>query len=89
LYNGTSGSVTSLYTEYYRGIDRVNRTLEGMEKLTFTGADLTLANRYKGELLALRAYFILSFYALMQLSTSRRFRHSLYEAAAVGYPRKG
>lgn len=57
LYNGSSGSVTTLYSDYYRGIDRVNRTLAALDKQNFTGADLTLANRYKGELLALRAYF--------------------------------
>lgn len=77
LYDGSSGSVTSLYYDYYRGIDRINRTLEGMDKLTFTTAELTLANRYKGELLALRAYFhfeLLRAYA------------ATYEPAALGIP---
>jgi hypothetical protein len=87
LYNGTSGSVTSLYSEYYRGIDRVNRTLEGMEKLTFTGADLALANRYKGELLALRAYFhfeLLRAYAAKYQAGALGIPYM--KAAAVGYP---
>ncbi|HEX8333051.1 MAG TPA: RagB/SusD family nutrient uptake outer membrane protein [Segetibacter sp.] len=77
LYDGSSGSVTSLYYDYFRGIDRGNRTLEGMNKLNFTGADLTLANRYKGELLALRAYFhfeLLRAYA------------SAYQPGALGVP---
>lgn len=77
LYNGSSGSVTTLYSDYYRGIDRVNRTLEGMDKLTFTGADLTLATRYKGELLALRAYF---HFELLRAYASG------YQNAALGIP---
>lgn len=56
LYNGSNGSVTGLYYTNYQAIDRVNRVLEAMSKLTFTGADVALADRYKGELLALRAY---------------------------------
>lgn len=56
LYNSGSGSVTSLYYDYYKAIDRVNRTIEGMDLLTFTGNDIATANRYRGELLALRAY---------------------------------
>jgi len=56
LYNGSNGSVTGLYYTNYTAIDRVNRVLEAMDKLTFTGTDIALADRYKGELLALRAY---------------------------------
>jgi starch-binding outer membrane protein, SusD/RagB family len=77
LYDGSSGSVTSLYYDYYRGIDRVNRTLAAIEKLNFTGADLIQANRYKGELLALRAYF--HFELLRGYASS-------YQAGALGIP---
>lgn len=55
-YDASSGSVTSLYYTYYTGIDRVNRTLAGMDLLTFTGDDIATSNRYRGELLALRAF---------------------------------
>ena len=77
LYNGSSGSVTTLYSDYYRGIDRVNRTLAAMDKLNFTGADLSLANRYKGELLALRAYF---HFELLRAYASN------YQNGALGIP---
>jgi len=56
LYNGSNGSVTGFYYTNYTSIDRVNRVLEAMDKLTFTGTDVALADRYRGELLALRAY---------------------------------
>lgn len=56
LYNSGSGSVTSLYGEYYRAIDRANRTIAGIDALSFVGDDAATANRYRGELLALRAY---------------------------------
>ncbi|RYZ54371.1 MAG: RagB/SusD family nutrient uptake outer membrane protein, partial [Sphingobacteriales bacterium] len=77
LYNPSSGSVTSLYNEFYRAIDRANRTLEGMEKLSFSGADAATATRYRGELLALRAY--LHFELL-------RAYASAYEPGALGVP---
>jgi hypothetical protein len=77
LYTGASGSVTALYGDYYRGIDRVNRTLAAIDKLTFTGADVALADRYKGELLALRAYF--HFELLRAYSAS-------YQSGALGIP---
>jgi hypothetical protein len=56
LYTGSNGSVTGFYYTNYQSIDRVNRVLEAMAKLTFTGTDVALADRYRGELLALRAY---------------------------------
>lgn len=56
LYTAANGSVTGLYYTNYQAIDRVNRVLEAMDKLTFTGTDVALADRYRGELLALRAY---------------------------------
>lgn len=77
LYNAGSGSVTSLYYTNYTAIDRVNRVLEGMDNLTFTGANATTANRYRGELLALRAY--LHFELLRAYASS-------YETGALGVP---
>jgi len=75
LYNGANGSVTSFYYTNYQAIDRVNRVLEAMDKLTFTGTDVALAERYKGELLAMRAY--LHFELLRAYAAS-------YQAGALG-----
>jgi len=77
LYNAGSGSVTSLYGNNYTAIDRLNRVLAAQETLTFTGADVALANRYRGELLALRAY--LHFELL-------RAYASAYQPGALGVP---
>ncbi|WP_410222431.1 RagB/SusD family nutrient uptake outer membrane protein [Pedobacter sp.] len=77
LYNASSGSVTSLYYEYFRGIDRVNRVLEGMSKLEIASGDLALANRYKAELLGLRAYF---HFELLRNYAAK------YETGALGIP---
>ncbi|RYF87255.1 MAG: RagB/SusD family nutrient uptake outer membrane protein [Chitinophagaceae bacterium] len=77
LYNPSSGSVTSFYYDTYRAIDRANRTLEGLEKLSFSGSDAATATRYRGELLALRAY--LHFELL-------RAYASAYQPGALGVP---
>jgi hypothetical protein len=77
LYTPSSGSVTSLYDSYYQAIDGANRTLTGMEALSFSGADAATANQYKGELLALRAY--LHFELLRAYASS-------YQAGALGVP---
>ncbi|WP_295769351.1 RagB/SusD family nutrient uptake outer membrane protein [uncultured Mucilaginibacter sp.] len=77
LYNPSSGSVTGLYYTYYRAIDRANRTIAGLDALTFTGSDVATASRYRGELLALRAY--LHFELL-------RAYASAYQAGALGIP---
>ena len=77
LYNAGSGSVTSLYATNYTAIDRVNRTLEGLDALSLTGADLATGNRYRGELLALRAYF--HFELLRSYASS-------YQTGALGIP---
>jgi hypothetical protein len=77
LYTGASGSVTSLYSSYYQGIDRINRTIAGIDAITFTGADVATASRYRGELLALRAY--LHFELLRAYAAS-------YQTGALGVP---
>ena len=53
-YNSASGTVTSSFGEYYVVIDRANRALAGLEKLS--NVDSEKKNHYKGELLAIRAY---------------------------------
>ena len=77
LYNSGSGSVTSLYNTNYVAIDRVNRVLAAVNSLSFTGADVALAARYKGELLTLRAY--LHFELLRAYASS-------YQTGALGVP---
>ncbi|WP_232279806.1 RagB/SusD family nutrient uptake outer membrane protein [Sphingobacterium spiritivorum] len=54
LYTASSSSVTSAFREYYIVIDRTNRVLTGLEKLT--NVDETKKRHYRGELLAIRAY---------------------------------
>lgn len=77
LYNSASGSVTSQYSTGYIAIDRINRTIAGLDALELTGADATLGARYRGELLALRAYF--HFELLQHFASS-------YQAGAMGVP---
>ena len=77
LYNPSSGSVTSLYSSYYQAIDRANRSLAGLEALTLTGNDAIAGSRYRGELLALRAY--LHFELLRAYASS-------YQTGALGVP---
>lgn len=77
LYTPSSESVTTLYYTYYQAIDRTNRALAGLEALTFSGNDAVTASRYKGELLALRAY--LHFELLRTYASS-------YQAGALGVP---
>ena len=77
IYTAANGSVTSLYGSYYTAIDRVNRTLAGLDALTLAGADVALGTRYRGELLALRAYF--------HFELLRSFASS-YQAGALGVP---
>jgi hypothetical protein len=77
LYTAGNGSVTSLYGNNYTAIDRLNRVLTAQDALTFTGADIATASRYRGELLALRAY--LHFELLRAYASS-------YQAGALGVP---
>lgn len=78
LYTAANGSVTSFYAEGYQAIDRGNRVLAAIDKLSYTGtADEALITRYKGELLALRAY--------MHFELLRAYA-SAYENGALGIP---
>lgn len=87
LYNAGSGSVTSFYGNNYTAIDRLNRVLVGADALTLTGADATTVSRYRGELLALRAYLhfeLLRAYAASY--TTGAMGVPYMEASAIGYP---
>lgn len=77
IYTAANGSVTSNYAGYYSAIDRINRTLAGLDALTLTSADAATGARYRGELLALRAYF--HFELLRNYASS-------YQTGALGVP---
>lgn len=55
-YDGTNGTITAAFAENAIAIDKVNRVLANIDKVTSTAADAPLKDRYRGELLALRAY---------------------------------
>ena len=87
LYNSSSGSVTTLYSDYYRALDRTNRTIAGLDALALTGADANTGARYRGELLALRAYFhfeLLRAYASSYQTGALGVPYML--ASSIGYP---
>lgn len=75
LYTADNGSVTGSYNDYYVAIDRINRVLTGLDKLTIT--DKVTADRYRGELLALRAF---CHFELL------RMYGSAYQNGALGVP---
>ena len=77
LYTAGNGSVTASYATYYTAIDRINRTIAGLDALTLTGADAATGDRYRGELLALRAYF--------HFELLRNYA-SAYQTGALGVP---
>ena len=55
-YDGSNGTITAAFNENLIAIDRINRVLANIDKVTSTAADAPLKDRYRGELLALRAY---------------------------------
>ncbi|WKK57190.1 RagB/SusD family nutrient uptake outer membrane protein [Sphingobacterium sp. BN32] len=55
FYTGANGSVTSFYNSAYKAIDGINRVLAAIERIS-AGSDDAQLPKYKGELLALRAY---------------------------------
>ncbi|MFC3199847.1 RagB/SusD family nutrient uptake outer membrane protein [Parapedobacter deserti] len=78
LYTSSSGSVTSAFAEYYMAIDRANRVLAAMDQVSAANAaEEQLKARYRGELLALRAY---AHFELL------RAYASAYEPGALGVP---
>jgi hypothetical protein len=77
-YTAASGSVTGAYREFYVTIDRVNRVLANIERIDApTAADQATKDRYRGELLALRAY---AHFELL------RGYASSYQPGALGVP---
>lgn len=55
-YTAANGSVTSAYNDYYVSIDRANRALAAIDQITLLASDVPTRERYRGELLAMRAY---------------------------------
>lgn len=76
-YDGSSGTITAGWGYGYVTIDRVNRVLNYVDKVSSKPADAGIKNQYKGELLALRAY---SHFELLRNFASK------YEASAMGVP---
>ncbi|WP_235324432.1 RagB/SusD family nutrient uptake outer membrane protein [Pedobacter lusitanus] len=88
LYNADSESVTGSYYGYYVAIDRINRVLAGLDKITVSAAaDIAMRDRYRGELLALRAF---CHFELLRMYGAAYQNGALgvpnMKASAVGYP---
>lgn len=87
LYTAGSGSVTASYANYYVAIDRINRVLAGMDIISFSTVDLPVADRYRGELLALRAFChfeLLRMYSAAYQSGALGIPYM--KVSAIGYP---
>ena len=76
-YDGSSPSVTTAFAENYTAIDRLNRVLEAIDIVPSSAAEASTKERYRGELLALRAY--------AHFELVRNFA-SKYEQGALGVP---
>lgn len=74
-YDGSNGTITGAFGENYIVIDRVNRVLAAMESVPSPTAESALKERYRGELIALRAY---CHFELIRNFASR------YETGALG-----
>jgi starch-binding outer membrane protein, SusD/RagB family len=78
LYTSSSGSVTNAFGEYYVAIDRANRVLAAIDQVPAANAgEEQLKTRYRGELLALRAF---AHFELL------RGYAAAYEPGALGVP---
>ncbi|MEO6819404.1 MAG: RagB/SusD family nutrient uptake outer membrane protein [Ginsengibacter sp.] len=55
-YDGSSGTVTGYFGDNYVVIDRLNRVLAAIDKVSSTPADDQKKMQYRAEMLALRAY---------------------------------
>ncbi|MGY0037208.1 RagB/SusD family nutrient uptake outer membrane protein [Pedobacter sp. NJ-S-72] len=68
-------------------IDRANRVLAGLDKITVSGGDAAIRDRYRGELLALRAF---CHFELLRMYGSAYQNGGLgvpyMKASAIGYP---
>lgn len=74
-YDGSNGTITAAFSENYVAIDRINRALAAMDAMSTTPGEQALKDRYRGELLALRAY--------CHFELIRNFA-SKYETGALG-----
>ncbi|TDH24184.1 RagB/SusD family nutrient uptake outer membrane protein [Segetibacter sp. 3557_3] len=74
-YDGSNGTITGAFSENYIGIDRVNRVLAALDIVPSSAAETEVKERYRGELLALRAY---CHFELLRNFASR------YEPGALG-----
>jgi hypothetical protein len=74
-YDGSNGTVTQAFDENYIAIDRINRVLAAIDVVPASGSEVDLRERYRGELLAMRAY--------CHFELLRNFA-SKYEASALG-----
>ncbi|QNK63639.1 RagB/SusD family nutrient uptake outer membrane protein [Pedobacter sp. PAMC26386] len=87
LYTGDSDSVTGSYYTYYTAIDRLNRVLAGLDVITVATVDIATRDRYRGELLALRAF---CHFELLRMYGSVYQNGGLgvpyMKASKVGYP---
>ena len=87
LYTADNGSVTDSYYGYYVAIDRANRVLAGLDKITVSAGDVATRDRYRGELLALRAF---CHFELLRMYGSAYQSGGLgvpyMKASAIGYP---
>lgn len=54
--DGSNSTITAGWAEYYTFIDRVNRVLKAIDNVPVAADETALRDRYKGELLALRAF---------------------------------
>ncbi len=87
LYTADNGSVTAAYPDYYVTIDRINRVLAGMDGIMVATVDAALRDRYRGELLALRAF---CHFELLRMYASSYQNGALgvpyMKASAISYP---
>lgn len=76
-YDGSNGTVTAAFSENYIAINRINEALNAIDVVPSAGLEMELKERYRGELLALRAY--------CHFELIRNFA-SKYETGALGVP---
>lgn len=55
-YDGSSGTVTGYFGDNYVVIDRLNRVLDAIDKVSSSPSDAPIKSQYRAEMLALRAY---------------------------------
>ncbi|MEJ7738157.1 MAG: RagB/SusD family nutrient uptake outer membrane protein [Chitinophagaceae bacterium] len=76
-YDGSNGTITAAFPENYIAIDRINKVLKAIDEVPSSSSESDLKERYRGELLALRAY---CHFELIRNFASR------YQTGALGLP---